>query len=128
MSFKPSQIDVFARSYLPFIDTFGHTEAEVAAAMMISTMRYDGDELHPVSLEQVNAWAREAERSEAHWRKLFSNPFVTPDIDMLIADGYARWVGEGPEHRSGPEDPVRPVEFTERGIARLEEKGWVADV
>jgi len=128
VSFKPSQIDVFARSYLPFIGTFGHTEAEVAAAMMISTMRYDGDKLQPVSFEQIKTWMYEAERSEKRWRDLLNNPFVTPDIDMLIADGYARWVGEGPEHRSGPEDPVRPVEFTERGIARLEEKGWVADV
>jgi hypothetical protein len=111
---------MLSKSWLPFIDTFGHSEAETAAAMLVAAMACHGDVWAPMLPAELGAWMKaEAANPEGRWAKLFDNPFLRPDFGELVSEGWARWVGDEAEGRK------RPLELTDKALVRIVEKGWV---
>jgi hypothetical protein len=53
IDFKPSEIDPFARSLVPFVATFRHAESEVFAAMLVGALVMYGDEWRPVVPREI---------------------------------------------------------------------------
>lgn len=111
---KPSDVKLFARSWVPLTDTFGRVEREAAAAFIVQTCIANGDEWRPVTWKQIAEAMLSAFENHGQWKELKSNPFFRPDVHDLIAKGFARWVGEPDD------DGDRAVEFTERGLAALQ--------
>jgi hypothetical protein len=79
-----------------------------------------GDRWQPIGPKQVGATMKadlEDEASTVHALK--DNPFWRPDdFDNLVKDGFARLTEPALEKGS-------PIEFTEKGLARLLEKNQV---
>lgn len=118
MDFKPSQIDVFHRSFLPFIGTFDHSEVESAAGILVSAMAHHGDEWKFIGPKDIGEWSQVELKNGEHWSKLFKNPFLQPDFHKLVAEGWAEW-------EDGAFGPGAPLKFTQKALDRMKEKGWV---
>jgi hypothetical protein len=134
--FKPSQVNPFARSYLPFVDAFRHSESEGFACMMICALVYHGDTWQPLSMKQIGEWLKHALHGpddvwtpppgwmppgwmqpgkgsgKNFWQTMNENPFFRPHPALLIKEGFARFSG----------DSVT-IEFTEQGMEQLAK--WV---
>ena len=108
---KPS--DIKLSGPVALAGCFGRVEREQAAAMMVSTLAFLEDEWRPVWPKEIGAWMTSAmEGKLPDWMNV--GPFFNPSIDELIEHGYARWVGPDEDGRK------RPVEFTEKGLQRLQ--------
>jgi len=109
--FKPSDVRLVG---IPLTATFGKSEMEAAAAIIVRTCAVLGDEWRAVSVDEV----KKVLALEEEGKPLFAflrNPFWRPDVYQLVNKGFARWEG----------DPgTSPVGFTEEGIARLAR--WVS--
>ncbi len=117
ISFKPSEVGLF-RSFLPFIDTFKHSEVELAAGILVATMVYKGDVWESIGNEQIREWMEDEKQKGEYWSELFKNPFARPDFYQLVDDGWAVWEGEP----AGKESLLR---LTQATFNRLVEKNWV---
>lgn len=97
-------------SYPPLLATFGKTEAEYAAALIVRALQAaGGTEWRAVTFAEIVAAAKAdlaAEREPI--ASLARTPFISPDVDRLVRDGFATL----------SEDRLI-VEFTEAGRARL---------
>lgn len=110
---KPSDVKLFARSWVPLTATFGRVERELAAAFIVTTCVHHGDTWKPVTWKQIAETMRPLMRVDRNWKEIAGNPFVKPDVHDLIAKGFARWIGEKDA------DGDQGVEFTEEGMAVL---------
>lgn len=113
---KPS--DVVLHEPCPLVDTFHHAEAEAAAAWLIFVMARRGDEfvdVWPKEMGEVVANVRNSEDEKLpSW---FTCPFLRPDFDRLIEDGYAERVSPEMERKS-------PLRFTQKGLDKLKASRW----
>lgn len=116
MSFKPSQVVL---DVPPLPGTFGKSELEHAAAIIVRVSQALGDVWQPATWKQVQSVLRtDATNGTLPFGGenggLLANPFFRPDVYGLVEGGFARDVGEGGE---------KAFELTPAGIARLER--WV---
>lgn len=118
IDFKPSQVAMLSKSYLPFIGTFGSAEIEMAAGVIVAALAHHGDEWAPILSGQIGEWMACLPK-ESRWRDILSNPFTQIDVDQLIKGGWARWVGDESQGRK------RPIELTQAALERIREKGFV---
>lgn len=95
----------------PLVGKFGKSEAEHAAALIILVCKAE-NAWRPVFPREIGVMMRD---TPLHMElgRLFSNPFFRPDVHRLVADGWARWVGD-----SGDGDG-RAVELTPAAIEKL---------
>jgi hypothetical protein len=114
--FKPSQVDL---TPIPLVGTFKHSEAEGAATLLIRAMVEHGDKWQPILPKQIGVTMKaDMEDKDSTLFAMKENPFWrADDFDNLIKDGFARFTEPELDRRS-------PIEFTEKGLARLREK-WV---
>jgi hypothetical protein len=124
-TFKPSQLDPFARSFAPFLATFNHSESEGFAAMMVSASAFHGDEWKALEPKQIGEWLRTVldapipEGGKGNvWQQLNRNPFFRPHPHTLVKEGFARFVGENTDAVGAP------IEFTDAGFEALAR--WVS--
>ncbi len=115
IDFKPSAVNL-GGSYPPLCDTFGRSEAEAAATLIVLACVELGDAWIPVGPETIGRLIEGARTSRTEpLYSLSRNPFWHPDIWELIKRGAAEWVGEPGDHGV--------VQFTEAGLERL--RRWV---
>jgi hypothetical protein len=118
---KPRHI--YINSANPLTDTFQKAEAEQAAALLIYASnpdRWEPSTLAALSA-RLKAYMGSAEQLGAHAvfvKRWICNPVFRPNIDRLIADGFAEWVGDETEGRK------RPVRFTAAGLKALRLSRW----
>lgn len=109
---KPSNVVLFVP---PLVGTFGSSEREGAAALMVRACQVRGDEWAPVTWEEIVDVMRGDCSAGVEFGRLILNPFFRPDVHSLIAEGFARWTS----------DVGGSVEFTEKGLATLAASRWV---
>jgi hypothetical protein len=110
--FKPSDVDLLG-SFPPLCATMGHTEAELAAAILVHACRVRGDEWKPHTLPELGEVLGEAlDAGVEPFASMNGNPFCKPDLRDLADRGFAVW-SEG--HLA--------IALTEAGIERL--RRWV---
>ena len=90
----------------PLCATFGRSEREAAATIMVATMTKKDDLWGPVSGREMHA----ALMADDELKQLAQNPFWRPDFADLAIQGFARYV-EFPGNWG--------VEFTAAGVDRL---------
>jgi hypothetical protein len=106
---KPTDIDL-CRSFTPLVGVFGHTEAELAASLLVRACQVQGDQWQDVDCRALGAVIKadlEIQREPFH--SMNGNPFCRPDVHDLVKRGFAEWV-----------DPLRVVRFTQAGLAALQ--------
>jgi DNA-binding PadR family transcriptional regulator len=81
-TFRPSDVVLQA---MPLIGTFGHAEAEAAAALIVLACVDAGDEWKPLTLAELQA-TFERHYNERPWMRV---PFLRPDLNALAREGYA---------------------------------------
>lgn len=119
-SFKLSQVDPLARSYLPFVALLGKSEMEVTAGVLIAACQHYGDVWQALRPPQISAWLRDVGRTHERWGPVVTNPFATRwAFDTLIERGWARWADGAEGDRTGP------IELTDAFFALLVDKEWV---
>lgn len=109
---KPSEVRV--ELPFPFTDTFQRNEYEAAAAFIVETCRHHGDEFGFVTREQMQATLKEVAQREP-WASWVTNPFVRPDFNGLVLQGFAEWDTENGGHA---------IRLTDAALALLREH-WV---
>jgi hypothetical protein len=114
---KPRHIAIIEGLPTPLTGVFGKSEVEQAAAMLLLGMQAE-DSWEGVSPAQIGLRLRELSDDNATIRSWLHNPFVRPDIDWLIAGGFAEWVGDEGEGCK------RPVRFTAQGLEALRHSRW----
>lgn len=118
IDFKPSQIDPFLRSALPFVATFNHSESEIFAAMLVGALATNGDEWKPIEPRAVGIWLRDVIMIDPEQKKIWEG-FVAisrPYPRTLVKEGFCRFIGADVDHAA--------IEFTEKGLEAL--RRWVA--
>jgi hypothetical protein len=109
--FKPSDVRMW-RGILPLVDTFGQAETEFAAALMVLTCAENGDTWGPIVPLQMGLAMRKAMLAGGPLEHLKRNPFLPrPDHRRLVADGFARFIGDDPDAKPAP-----AIEFTPKGF------------
>lgn len=103
--------DIFVLTPTPIPGTFGRAELEQAAAMLIRTLQVLDRPWGPVMPQDLGQALNVDLLMKHPWR----HPFFNPDFDGLIENGFAQWV-----EREGCEGRGRPMEFTPKGLARLQ--------
>lgn len=73
---------------IPFVGTFGKSEAEVAAAWIVIARRVDNSWNSPLTMEEIFERVRDASKKDARVQMLTSNPFLTPSAKPLLDKGY----------------------------------------
>lgn len=117
-SYKPSDVDPFARSYLPFMGTFERAENELGIALLVCACQKQGDEWQPVALEHLRELLDDAKKNGGPWQEMQRNPFApVPDFVAMDEAGYVK--------RVKCEDGEDRMQLTELTFQRIEEKGWV---
>jgi hypothetical protein len=110
-SMSPAEL-VIANVACPFVGTFGHVEAEVAAGYMVMAMQ-DQESFAPVRTPQMaEAMTKRKDDDAFRW---MHNPFCRPDLDDLVARGFAEWEGEPYKTAIG---------FTPKGLETLTQCAW----
>lgn len=110
-TFKPSQVAVVG---VPFVATFGNSETEWAAAIIVRACEFHGDRWQALKWSQIQEALRaDVTNKREPFVKLLENPFFRPDVHKLIAGGFARWTN----------GVNSTVEFTDAGLERLTK--WV---
>lgn len=109
---KPSDVVMF-RSWIPLVDTFGRTELEWAAALLVRTCQLNGDVFaaHPPKAIGETMKRDRASRLDP-WAGLMGNPFLRPDFRGLAEKGFVEFLGDV--------DAGAPVQFTAKGLVVLE--------
>jgi hypothetical protein len=109
VDFKPSDVSLCA-SFPPLVATMGHTEAELAAAMLVRTCQVRGDAWQDVDTRMLGEVITEDLRTKHEpFHSMNGNPFCRPDAFDLVERGCAEWVGE----------PGWVLRFTQRGLEML---------
>lgn len=118
VDFKPSQIDPFLRSVVPFVATFNHSESEVFAAMLVGAMASDGDEWKAIDPRAVGVWLRDVIMVDPKQKQIWEGFIVIarPHPHTLVKEGFCRFT-------AGDDDAHAPIEFTEKGLEAL--RKWV---
>lgn len=112
-TFKPSQVRVDLP--IPFVGTFGASEAEQMAALLVLTLARSDDAWRPVKAPEIGQLLQSVlDKPTDPVHRWASNPFMRPDVWRLIKDGYTEW--EGGVVQSG-------VLFTDKGLSALSK--WV---
>lgn len=102
---KPSMIHL---SVPPLTATFGKSEKENAAALMIWILANNGDTWRPVESKEIESITVHPE--EKGWlRDMLSNPFIKFNFSDLVQDGYI----------------TREKAFTEKGLEVLFRSKWL---
>ena len=110
---KPSDV-VLWRSIMPLVDTLGHVEEEIAAAILVRACVANGDVWQPIDLRALGDSFSADIAVEGPWKQLARNPFTpSPSFSGLVKRGFAEWGGE---------PGMSPLSFTELGLVRLREK------
>lgn len=110
-SFRPSDVDLFKKSFAPFLDTFRSANQEIAAAMLVAALAANGDTWRPLKKEELLEWWR-GRREDPQWNPILTNPVYKPDFFGLTRDGWARaHIGEG--------DVVLSYEFQSAAFDRM---------
>jgi hypothetical protein len=110
--FKPSDVSL-THSFPPLVGTMDKTEAENAALLIIRALVRNGDEWKPITPKEMGlSIDLDLKEKCEPLTALSRNPFFNPDFSRLVADGFARWLGEPKSHNC-------PLEFTEKGIEAL---------
>lgn len=109
-SFKPSEVQLVG---IPLTATFGRSEMEAAAAIIVRTCAVLGDEWRAVSVDEVKK-VLQLEQAGDPLYPFLSNPFWNPDVSQLASAGFARWEGQ---------PGSSPVGLTDAGIEKL--RRWV---
>lgn len=117
VSFKPSDIDPFLRSPVPFVATFNHSESEIFAAMLVGAMVANGDEWKPIEPRAVGVWLRDVIMVDPEQKKIWEGfiMIARPHPHTLVKEDFCRFVGDDEQHAA--------IEFTELGLERLAK--WV---
>lgn len=110
---KPS--DIIISDPCPLTGTFVRTVREFAAAYIVVACRDNGDEWGEVLPTKIGEVIRDY-RDEWTWIEA-SAIFGPPDIDGLIDQGDAEWVGDEGGRK-------RPVKLTEQGLEKLKKSRW----
>ena len=110
---KPS--DIFLNAVPPLTGTFGKSEREAAAALLVNACRVHGDVFGPVTPKMVG---QSMNLDEEPWKSLSRNPFFRPDFRALADAGYAAFDGDPNGHNV-------PIRFTEKGLAALRGSRWL---
>ncbi len=79
---KPS--DIMINAVPPLCATFGRTEREAAAALIVGALAAAGDTWRPITLDEIKEHG--GVLSALPWMQ---NPFVRPDIEDLVRRGFA---------------------------------------
>lgn len=111
---KPSEIRLSA-SFPPLASTFGRSEHEAAAALIVLACIHNGDRWQPVTTLQIYAalvWAVDVAKKQP-FIDLSRNTFWRPDFIGLIKAGHA--IGECSSTTS-------PIELTGLAIETLIKK------
>jgi hypothetical protein len=124
-TFKPKDVDL--RPFPPFCAALGRSECEFAAALIVLACQHRGS-WGPVLPKEIGEAlkADEEKYTVEGKRHPWANPFLNPDIDDLIARGFAKWIGEATE--GSEEYHKRPVELTEACFDRLRTKGYIHEM
>lgn len=91
---RPEEIELLAP---PLAATFGRSEAEHAAAVIIRGLAFHQLELfEPISWRQIQeAMVADVAELREPFASLVKNPFFRPDPHDLVERGFARWVEDG---------------------------------
>ena len=109
---KPSEVDLGA-SFPPLVGTMGHTEAELAAALLVRACQVNGDAWQDISIAQIlEVVAADIEANRQPIAAMNRNPFCRPDAYDLVKRGFAEWVA----------DPGQALRLTQRGLDVLAAK------
>lgn len=113
--FKPSDVPLYG---VPLTDTFGKTEMEVAAALLVRTLQRGGDTWRPVPSEELLAAAKaDMDEDVRPIASLLRNPFLRPDFGALDRRDFTRFDGTSRELTALGLDVLR------RFVARHREGG-----
>jgi len=106
---KPSEV-LLDGGGMPFPDTFGRTDFEMAAAMIVTACALYDDKWQPVSGPQIAfALTQNIKAARQPWAALRLNPArPTPSFMALADKGYARFT-ESDRERS-------PIELTDKAL------------
>lgn len=115
----PAQID--CTGIPPLTATFGRTEREVAAAMLVLACTDHGSWYAAAPPDIGNAIIERESDPAYRW---LHNPFCRPDFHELVAKGFAEWVDGSPRTTAAGE-PMKLLRFTDAGIAALAGSRWV---
>ena len=110
---KPS--DIILRDPVPLAATFARVVHELAAAYIVLTCKEAGDKWVDVLPVQIGETIRD-NRDKFGWIEATAL-IVAPDIDGLVNQGDAEWVGDEGGRK-------RPVRFTEQGLEKLRKSRW----
>jgi len=108
---KPSDILLIVP---PLCATFGRTENEVAAALIVRACQVAGDQWAPVKWSTAVDVLKADHEAGREFGMMMVNPFCRPDMFALVDGGFARWIEKG-----------REVEFTEAGLSRIATSRWL---
>jgi hypothetical protein len=109
---KPSEVQLFVRSFLPLVGLFERSENEFGAALLVRLCVKHGDVFAAHGPKAFGELMKEdRENNVEPWSKFYQNPFVFPDIRGLVQAGYAEF--EGDAEKGGP------VRFTDKGLQKL---------
>lgn len=112
---KPSDINL--GSFPPLTNTFGKTEAELAAALMVHTLHIAGDAFRPLSWsEVVDTITAEVAANRGPWAKLMANPMFRPSLPELMKPHDNP---DGSSYRFVEQIADGRYQFTDHGIAAL---------
>lgn len=94
VNFKPSDVNL-CDSFSPLCNTMGHTEAELAAMLLVRACQECGDAWQDIDARMLGAVIKAdvAARREPLYG-MNHNPFCRPDMYDLVRRGCAEWVGE----------------------------------
>ena len=107
---KPSEVSL-SSSFPPLAGTFGRSEREAAATLLVRSCQVNGDIFAPKTPRVVgDALKKDREAGVEPLASLSRNPFWRPDFRDLVVQGFARWTREG---------EGAPIEFTEKGLEAL---------
>lgn len=110
----------------PLGSTFGRSEREVAAALIVRALQVRGGSWGPVTFAELEALVA---RADPWTIAILSNPFHRPEFFDLIAKGFARWLeppaDDDPSAIERFHDAGGTIELTDVGIDRLARSIWI---
>lgn len=73
---------------IPFVGTFGKSEAEVAAAWIVAARQFDNQWDNELTSDEMVARTQALYATDARVQQLIRNPFLRPDFQLLRQGGY----------------------------------------